>query len=264
MDGKEFHLKAGRTGPDKRHRVTRRRDKDRENKAWQKCYGMEKETGKSTGKTPTTRRMYSNRQNKWIETITTILLSAASILSAWCVYEASQWNGEQFFRIEDENNADRKRMQKVIASYQRQSAEVTLFLQYVDAVTTENKEKADFLLKRFPPHLKKALYAWKALDPLNNPEAPVSPMQMKEYVPPEKEDIDRYTEQAMQFKQAANRSDNHSDNYMLLSLVLSSVLFFCGLSGTLDSRANKLILVGLALLIFLVTLFYVIKLPMII
>jgi hypothetical protein len=202
-----------------------------------------------------------DRKVKWIETITTILLSAATVLSAWCVYEASQWNGEQYFRIEDENNADRKRMQKEIAARQRQVGESQLFLQYVDAVTNDNKEKEDFLRKRFPPHLNKAALAWKELDPLNNPNAPISPMQMEEYVLPEEADIEMYAEQAKKFKLAANECDNRSDNYMLLSLVLSTVLFFCGLVGVTNSRSNKLILLGFATFIFLVTLYFVIKFP---
>lgn len=202
-----------------------------------------------------------DHQKRWIETVATILLSAATVLSAWCVYQSSQWNGEQYFRIEDENNADRKRMQKEIAAMQRKVGESQLFLQYIDAVTNDNTEKEKFLRERFPLHLSKAAVAWKKLDPINNPKAPISPMQMKEYVVPEEADIKIFADQAKKFKLAANESDNRSDNYMLLSLVLSTVLFFCGLIGVTDTRSNKLILLGFATLIFLIALFFVIKFP---
>ena len=195
-----------------------------------------------------------HHKKRWIETIATILLSAATVLSAWCVYEASQWNGEQYFRIEDENIVDRKRLQKEITANQRLAADAQIFLQYVGAVTSDNEELADFLRDRFPPHLKKAAIAWKAMDPLNNPDAPISPMQMKEYVIPEEVDIAKYAEEAKKFKMAANTCDNRSDNYMFLSLILSTVLFFCGLSSVIESRFNKLILLGFAILIFLIAL----------
>lgn len=201
------------------------------------------------------------RRKKYIELITTILLSAATILSAWCVYESSQWNGEQYFRIEDMNNADRKRLQNEIASQQRMAADAQLFLRYVSAYTTDNQEMMDFLRDRFPDHLKKAALAWKELDPLNNKEAPVTPLQMEEYILPETEFIEKYSEEAKMYKEAANECDNNSDNYMLLSLILSSVLFFCGISGMMESWLNQMILIILASLIFLVTLFYVIKFP---
>jgi len=113
-------------------------------------------------------------RSKWMETVSAILLSAATILSAWCVYESSQWNGEQFFRIEDVNIADRERMQKEIAAYQRLTADAQLFLRYIEAKTNENDEMADFLMDRFPPHLEKAMQAWYKLDPLHNKTAPTS------------------------------------------------------------------------------------------
>lgn len=206
-----------------------------------------------------------NRGNNknWIETITTILLSLATVLSAWCVFESSQWNGEQYFRIEDENNADRKRMQKEIAARQRQVGESQLFLQLVDAITNDNKEKESFLWNRFPPHLKKATLAWKELDPQNNLKAPISPMQMKEYVVPEEADIEIYAAHALEFKRKANECDNRSDNYMLLSLILSTVLFFCGLIGVTNSKSNKLILLSFASFIFVVAFYFVLKFPVI-
>ena len=225
---------------------------------------MEKNETENKKIDPAKRKIEKGRKRKWIETITTILLSAATVLSAWCVYEASQWNGEQYFRIEDENTADRKRLQKEIASHQRVAAEAQLFLQYVGAVTNDNHELVDFLGDRFPPHLKKAAIAWKAMDPLNNPDAPVTPLQMKEYVIPETADIAKYAEEAKKFKMAANTCDNHSDNYMFLSLILSSVLFFCGLSGTMDSRSNQLILLGFAMTIFVISLYFAIRFPIII
>ncbi len=200
-------------------------------------------------------------KRKSLEFISTILLSAATILSAWCVYESSQWNGEQYFRIEDESNADRKRMQLEINSQQRHAGEAEFFLQYITALLNDNKELEEFLHDRFPPHLEKAALAWRKLDPLNNPNAPISPMQMKEYVVPEEADIEKYAEEARKFKMAANKCDNNSDNYMLLSLILSTVLFFCGLSGVLESNSNRSILLGFASMIFIVALIFVFRFP---
>lgn len=202
-----------------------------------------------------------DQKKRWIETLATILLSAATILSAWCVYESSQWNGEQYFRIEDESMADRKRLQKEIESQQRLAAESQLFLEFIRAKTDEKIQLADFLADRFPQHFKLAFEAWKKLDPINNPDAPISPMHMKEYVLPEEADIKKFANDSKKFKSEANKCDNNSDNYMLLSLILSMVLFFCGLSGVIDSRSNKLILIGFASLIFMGTLFFIIRFP---
>lgn len=202
-----------------------------------------------------------DKKKKRIETISTILLSAATVLSAWCVFQSSQWSGEQYFRIDDETAANQFRLQKEIAATQRQTAELQIFLQYTVAVSDENIKLADFLHDRFPSSLKSAFDAWKALDPNNNPNASKSPFQMKEYVLNEVIDAAKYAKEAASFKKAANIADSHSDNYVLISLVLSMVLFFCGLSGVTDSYSNQRILIGIALLIFITSIIFIASMP---
>lgn len=204
------------------------------------------------------------KKRKWVETLSTILLSAATLLSAWCVYEASQWNGEQYFRIEDVNMADRDRLKAEIKAAQRQAAQTQLFLAFITARNQGDEKLADFLMDCFPPYLRKATVIWHSLDPLNNPDAPRSPFDMEEYVLPERDEITKYTEEAKKFKTAANEADHHSDNYLLLSAMLSMVLFFSGLSGAMNSDLNQRIILGIASVILLVTLFYIFRLPVII
>jgi hypothetical protein len=204
-----------------------------------------------------------DKQQKWVETISTILLSAATLLSAWCVYESSQWSGEQYFRIDDETRANQFRLQYEIASTQRQTAELQLFLEYASAVSEDNERLKDFLYQRFPPSLKTAFDAWMKLDPKNNPDAPASPFHMKEYILPEEVEAKKYAEQAAEFKKAANESDDNSDNYVLLSLILSTVLFFSGMSGVTDSVKNQWALLSVASLIFLTAVVFIIKMPVV-
>ena len=202
-------------------------------------------------------------KKKWAETISTILLSAATVLSAWCVYQSSQWSGEQYFRIDDETVANQFRLQYEVAGTQRKTAELQLFLEYSSAITDSNYRLANFLFDRFPKSFKEVFAKWKALDPYNDPNAPSSPFRMKEYVIPELEEAKKYDEQAATFKRAANESDNHSDNYVLLSLILSTVLFFSGMSGVADARRNQRILIGIASLIFVVALVFVFTMPVV-
>jgi hypothetical protein len=50
---------------------------------------------------------------------------------------------------------------------------------------------------------------------------------------------------------------------MLVSLVLSMVLFFSGLSGTINSYTSQKILIGIAAMIFLAVLVTLLNLPII-
>lgn len=204
-----------------------------------------------------------NVRKKWTETVSTILLSAATVLSAWCVYQSSQWSGEQYFRIDDETAANQFRLQYEVSGAQRQTAELQLFLEYSTAISDSNTRLADFLFDRFPRSFKKVFGAWMELDPYNNPDAPSSPFRMKEYVIPELVEAKKYEEQALAFKKAANESDSNSDNYVLLSLILSTVLFFSGMSGVTDSHRNQKILLGTATFIFVVSIIFILTMPVI-
>ncbi len=136
-------------------------------------------------------------QKKWIEVISTILLSVATVLSAWCVYQSSQWSGEQYFRIDDETTANQFRLQYEVAGAQRKSAELQLFLEYSSAIADSNLRLAEFLYNRFPRSFKEPFNTWMKLDPYNNPDAPSSPFTMKEYGIPELEQAKEYEKKAI-------------------------------------------------------------------
>jgi hypothetical protein len=200
---------------------------------------------------------------KLVETLTVILLSLATVLSSWCAFQSSQWSGEQYFRIDDETASNQFRLQMEVAAAQRQTAHLQMFLEYTSALASKDERFAKFLLERMPSELKLAVIAWGKTDPANNPDAPASPFEMKEYSIPEIKKAQEYAEQAAKFKKAANTADNTSDNYVLLTVILSTVLFFCGIIGITDSIQNKVILLALAMIIFLGDLVYILGMPVI-
>ncbi len=199
-----------------------------------------------------------------IDLISTILLSLATVLSSWCAFQSSQWNGEQYFHIDDENIADNKRLQNEIAVVQRKSGESNYFLYYLNAIADNDTVKKKFLESRFPPHLKKAITAWKATDPMNNPSAPVSPFLMEEYVAPETIEAKKFEVQAMAFKRAANQADRNADNYLLLSIMIAMVLFFTGLSGITRSSKYQRMLLFTALIVVIMVMVLMLRLPVMI
>jgi hypothetical protein len=200
---------------------------------------------------------------KLAETLSVILLSLATVLSSWCAFQSSQWSGEQYFRIDDETIANQFRLQMEISASQRQTAHLQMFLEFTYAMSEGDQKFADFLLERMPPELKAATIAWMDTDPINNPDAPASPFEMEEYIIPELTDAKKYAEQAAAFKKEANRSDEIADNYVLFTVILSTVLFFCGIVGITDSLQNKFILLSIAFLIFIGASIFIIGMPVI-
>lgn len=134
-------------------------------------------------------------------------------------------------------------------------------MSYIEAYTQGNRQFADYLRGRFPPELETAMEAWNATDTLNNSSAPISPFHMKEYVLSENIRAEEYAEQAGEFRSAANEANTNADDYVLLTIFLSVVLFLSGMAGVVDSYPRQKILLGLATVIFLITIVNLARLP---
>ncbi len=210
------------------------------------------------------RSVEKNEKQRWAEIVCTLLLSFATLTSAWCIFQASQWNGEQYFRIEDVNIADRKRMQSELQGQQQKVMDTTLFLSWVAARAEGNEKLAGNMIRRWPPHLAKAVRAWEAADPLGNPSASRTPFDTPEYVLREYEEARRYAEEAARAKDAANAADKHSDTFILLSLILAGVLFITGMSGLTRSFLRQAVLLSVAAFVYCVAFFWLLRLPVII
>ena len=123
-----------------------------------------------------------DRFDRWVEFFSVIVLSLATVMTAWCGYQAAQWDGEQANYYNLATTAQVAASQKANEGMLRASTQVGLFVEYAAAISTENMELADFLFARFPTTLKAATDAWLALKPLQNPDAPLTPFDMDAYV----------------------------------------------------------------------------------
>ena len=78
-----------------------------------------------------------------------------------------------------------------ITALQYRAFDLAIGLSYMEAIFRADKKQEEFLRGRFRPELKKAMDAWLATDPLNNPAAPRGPFIMAEYVQQELIDAKR-------------------------------------------------------------------------
>jgi hypothetical protein len=109
--------------------------------------------------------------------------------------------------------------------------------------------------------MKPAVDAWLKLDPLNNPSAPPSPFRMAEYAQVETVEVARQADLANKALAAAAEARRFSDNYVLLTVVFASVLFFGGIARAFDSRPLRTAMAALAVLLFLGTVAVLTTLP---
>ena len=199
--------------------------------------------------------------DRMLEILSAILLSLATVSSAWCAYQAARWNGVQSIYFSDAATLGREAVHNSILGQQRITVDVSLFIEFVAAKSQNNDAFADFLYQRFDPALKKSTDVWLALKPLKNPDAPPSPFEMPEYSIVELQTAKQLRLQ-MEDKQLAARSANRaSDNYVLLTVLFAMVLFFGGIANKFQSRRVKTGVLIVGTVVYLATLVMIIQYP---
>lgn len=194
------------------------------------------------------------KQKKGFEIVCAIVLSLATTASAWCAYQSKLWVGAQAARGNAAGAASRQAALDALAAYQVRAFDASMFISYMDARLTSNQPMEQFLFQRFRPEMKRAVEAWLTIDPLNNANAPPSPLHMQEYSLKETAHIAQREKAVEVAMAAARQAGGNSDNYMLLTVMFASVLFFGGIARSFDSRRLRLVLAIVAFGLFLVNL----------
>ncbi len=192
-----------------------------------------------------------SRFDRWVEFISAVVLALATVATAWCAYQSTLWGGDETKYRAAANTATTRAGQASSAALQQTSFHASLFIDWAAAISTENKLLADFLYQRFPPALKSASDAWLATQPLQNPDAPSSPLVMPEYQLPESAEAASWTAEATAQWNQAEQADQIADRYVLLTVLFASVLFFAGIAGKFQSRLIDVAMLALGLLVLL-------------
>lgn len=193
-----------------------------------------------------------SRFDRWVEFMAAIVLSLATVATAWAGYQAALWGGDQTEHMAAANVASVRAAQQTNAALQTASLHANLFVAWVTAISDEKQELADFLYARFPAELKVAAAAWIATKPRQNPDAPSSPFVMAEYQLPQNAAAAALQALADEELLRANTANDISDRYVLLTVIFASVLFFGGISGKFQSKQVDVAMLLLAAVVFLV------------
>jgi hypothetical protein len=197
----------------------------------------------------------------WVELVATILLSVATVATAWSAYQANRWNGEQA-KAAARANATRIESTRASGVANRQvQIDVALFTQFIDAFAQEQTELANFYRTRFREEFKPAFEAWVATRPRTNPDAPLSPFELPEYRLAANEEAERLEADADAFAAEARRNIQRSSNYILGVVLFASALFFAGMSTKLATPRLRVVLLGIGCLLFLGTLVWIATSP---
>ncbi len=180
-----------------------------------------------------------------VEMIAAILLSIATVITAWSAYQATRWSGEQ---AQAYVTASAHRTESVRASttVNRQVLiDVNVFLGWLDAVRSGHDALAGDIRDRMRDEFRPAFEAWLASAPEGQlPEG--TPFTRPEYVLAAQQESERLEAEAAASFDAGQRANQISDDFVLATVMLASVLFFSGLGGTFDSFRAQMFLLVLA------------------
>jgi hypothetical protein len=204
------------------------------------------------------------RFDRWeplAEVIVTFVLALATVATAWSGYQAARWGGEQSASY---SQAGAMRTESVRASNQAGQLiqiDVGLFTNWVNAFAAGDSRLTTFYEDRFRDEFKPAFEAWLATEPVNNPDAPSTPFEMPEYQVSAAEESNLLESQASETFAKGEKANEISDNYILNTVFLASVLFLGGIASRFKAMSARWVIISFSLGILIFGLYNILTYP---
>jgi hypothetical protein len=180
-----------------------------------------------------------------IEIIAVVLISIASVASAWCAYQSARWGGVQSASYSRASAVRVESLREANLANRQLMIDVNLFLAYSSAASVKNTAYSAFVAQRFPKRLALANRAWLATRPFTNPQAPSSPFVMPAYHLDAQDEADRLETKAGALFDQGSIAREVSDRYILMTVLFASVSFLAGVGSKFDHRGVVLTALGL-------------------
>lgn len=171
----------------------------------------------------------------WRELAAVLLLAVTAVVTAWTGFQASKWGGAMSISFSEASSARIEAARLEGVANRKQTIQVSLFTQWLQAYQAKDDQLTNFLSTRFPEPLASTFPVWLDTRPLKNPDAPSTPFEMPGYVIPELTASHQADDRADAKFAEALRNNQRGDNYTVLTVAFATVLFFGALSGRMRS-----------------------------
>jgi hypothetical protein len=116
-----------------------------------------------------------------LETLTTVILAAATVLSAWSAFQSAKWNGVQSVQFSRANTSRLESVRASTQSGQQTLGDMAEFTAWLTATEEGQTRVATRLASLFRGEFKTAFDDWESRSPLSNPAAPATPFDLPSY-----------------------------------------------------------------------------------
>ncbi|MGW8144912.1 MAG: hypothetical protein ACWGN2_10985 [Anaerolineales bacterium] len=192
------------------------------------------------------------RFDRWeplAEVLATIVLAFATLATAWSGYQAARWGGVQSTSYSQAGALRTESTRASTQAGQLAQIDIAMFMNAINALAEGNQPLVDFYRERLRDEFKPAVEAWLATDPANNPDAPPSPFSMPEYQLSRAQEAEQLQADAEAKFAEGTAANQTSDNYILNTVILASVLFLGGIASRFKAMAARWVIIVLSLVI---------------
>jgi hypothetical protein len=202
-----------------------------------------------------------DRTERRLELIAVLVLSLATLATAWSGYQAARWSGEQSQGYARASAMRVKAQQQATTSGQERIADLLLFNGWLGAHDAGDTKLEDAYEHRFRAEFVPAFDAWIAQRPFTNPDAIPGPQGMPQYkLAAEAKAAELDAEGDRLYKEGTDAKAN-DDHYILSTVFFAAVLFFAGISLRLMWRPLRITVLAMASALLLGGLIFVLTLP---
>ncbi len=178
----------------------------------------------------------SEAKRRWFEPASAILMALATLGTAWCSYQSSEWNGQSSTFATKAGRSNQQAALLHLEGGQVTAVQAKMFMELIDAQMAGKDKLAHFYSDRFPPELRKAYDAWLAEKPFENPSADPHPFVPNLYQPRFLEDARLASADAGRNDAEGKRASAVAAHYLSNTVLFAAVLFFAGTSAKFDHR----------------------------
>ena len=201
------------------------------------------------------------KHDTWIEVLATVLMALTTISTAWCAFQSHRWSSAQTFLLGETSGLGRHATELNIKANQLRVLDVAMFMQYLAAFHNEKTELADYYRQHFRPEMKQAFEAWMQQKQDAAKDAPPHPFVMKEYTLAQEVQAKALQQKAGEKRQEAKTANRRADNYVMLTVLFASVLFFAGMATKFESIKVRKSIVLIGIGVYLSVMGYLLTLP---
>lgn len=196
------------------------------------------------------------RRQRILDSWTAIILAIAAVATTWASFQASQWSNAQS-DAQSASAIQRSDANRAASEASSQSVvDSQMWVSWVEAVASQQKDRAGFLRDRFSSALDKAQKEWLGTVPVDGDGNPArvpdgTPLNLASYVVPAQMQADDLSNKAEASLADADEYSNTSTRYVMLAVLFALVLFFASVATKFTSPKIQvgLIMVGLVLLV---------------